>query len=228
MSTAYKLVARKNRPEGSTVSIGDVVIGGTEFVVAAGPCAVESRDQLLQAATGVAAGGARLLRAGAFKPRTSPYAFQGLGEEGLQLLALAHFVVHQQVIDPGEQILIFIRFADEVVGTAFESFHDVADVGERSEQDYGNIFEAFVVFYFVAESKAVHYGHHDITDYQGRPVLSCRGEGLSAISGGPGRIAFRLKQIPQFFRLGRAVFCEEYFHAAAMEYFSHARRIPCM
>jgi 3-deoxy-7-phosphoheptulonate synthase len=66
-----------------------VVIGGAEFVVAAGPCAVESKDQLMQAAAGVASAGARLLRAGAFKPRTSPYAFQGLGEEGLRLLALA-------------------------------------------------------------------------------------------------------------------------------------------
>jgi 3-deoxy-7-phosphoheptulonate synthase len=89
MSGSYKLVARTSRPEGSTVSIGDVVIGGEEFVVAAGPCAVESKDQLMQAATGVASAGARLLRAGAFKPRTSPYAFQGLAEEGLHLLAHA-------------------------------------------------------------------------------------------------------------------------------------------
>jgi 3-deoxy-7-phosphoheptulonate synthase len=89
MSGSYRLVARASRPEGSTVSIGDVVIGGAEFVVAAGPCAVESKDQLMQAAAGVASAGARLLRAGAFKPRTSPYAFQGLGEEGLRLLALA-------------------------------------------------------------------------------------------------------------------------------------------
>jgi len=89
MSGSYKLVARTSRPEGSTVSIGDVVIGGKEFVVAAGPCAVESKDQLMQAATGVASAGARLLRAGAFKPRTSPYAFQGLAEEGLHLLAYA-------------------------------------------------------------------------------------------------------------------------------------------
>jgi 3-deoxy-7-phosphoheptulonate synthase len=89
MSSSYKLVARANRPEGSTVSIGNVTVGGPEFVVAAGPCAVESKDQLMQAATGVASAGARLLRAGAFKPRTSPYAFQGLGEEGLRLLALA-------------------------------------------------------------------------------------------------------------------------------------------
>ena len=89
MSGSYKLVARTSRPEGSTVFIGDVVVGGKEFVVAAGPCAVESKDQLMQAATGVASAGARLLRAGAFKPRTSPYSFQGLAEEGLHLLAHA-------------------------------------------------------------------------------------------------------------------------------------------
>jgi 3-deoxy-7-phosphoheptulonate synthase len=89
MAGSHKLVARENCPAGSTVSLGNVIVGGTEFVVAAGPCAVESKDQLMQAATGVAAAGARLLRAGAFKPRTSPYAFQGLGEEGLRLLALA-------------------------------------------------------------------------------------------------------------------------------------------
>jgi 3-deoxy-7-phosphoheptulonate synthase len=89
MSGSYKLVARASRPNGSTVSIGNVMIGGAEFVVAAGPCAVESQDQLMQAAVGVASAGARLLRAGAFKPRTSPYAFQGLAEEGLRLLALA-------------------------------------------------------------------------------------------------------------------------------------------
>jgi 3-deoxy-7-phosphoheptulonate synthase len=89
MSSSYRLVGRANRPEGTAVAIRDVIIGGSEFVVAAGPCAVESKDQLMQAATGVALAGARLLRAGAFKPRTSPYAFQGLGEEGLRLLALA-------------------------------------------------------------------------------------------------------------------------------------------
>src|SRR5438093_745056 len=89
MGTSYKLVARSENPEGSRVRIGNVEAGGAEFIVAAGPCAVETQDQMMQAATGVAAAGARLLRGGAFKPRTSPYAFQGLGEEGLQLLAEA-------------------------------------------------------------------------------------------------------------------------------------------
>jgi len=127
MSTAYKLVARKNRPEGSTVSIGDVVIGGTEFVVAAGPCAVESRDQLMQAATGVAAGGARLLRAGAFKPRTSPYAFQGLGEEGLQLLALAR-------LETGLPVVTEILSIEDVPLVA--RYSDALQVGARNMQNF--------------------------------------------------------------------------------------------
>jgi 3-deoxy-7-phosphoheptulonate synthase len=87
ISTPYKLVARAVRPEGTRVRVGDVEIGGPEFVVAAGPCAVESERQIRDAAAAVARAGARILRGGAFKPRTSPYAFQGLGEEGLRLLA---------------------------------------------------------------------------------------------------------------------------------------------
>ena len=83
----YPFVAREARNSPTTVRVGDVLIGGTELVVIAGPCSVESGDQIARIARGVAASGAVLLRGGAFKPRTSPYAFQGLGEEGLQLLA---------------------------------------------------------------------------------------------------------------------------------------------
>jgi 3-deoxy-7-phosphoheptulonate synthase len=115
MSSSYKLVARANRPEGSTVAIREVIIGGSEFVVAAGPCAVESKDQVTQAATGVAAAGARLLRAGAFKPRTSPYAFQGLGEEGLRLLKLAGRSAHLPTVTEvlsTEDIPLVAEYAD--------------------------------------------------------------------------------------------------------------------
>jgi len=83
----YKLVSRAARPDGSRIRIGNIEVGGEEFVVAAGPCAIESRLQILETATRVAEAGARLLRGGAFKPRTSPYSFQGLGVEGLELLA---------------------------------------------------------------------------------------------------------------------------------------------
>ncbi|MDP2470624.1 MAG: 3-deoxy-7-phosphoheptulonate synthase [Candidatus Palauibacterales bacterium] len=85
----YPLVSRTHKPESTRVKVEDIVIGGREVVVIAGPCAVESREQILQAAEVVRSAGARLLRGGAFKPRSSPYSFQGLGERGLELLAEA-------------------------------------------------------------------------------------------------------------------------------------------
>jgi 3-deoxy-7-phosphoheptulonate synthase len=81
------LVRRDAKPAGTVVDVAGVLIGGRDVVVMAGPCAVESREQLLAAARAVQASGARVLRGGAFKPRTSPYSFQGLKEEGLALLA---------------------------------------------------------------------------------------------------------------------------------------------
>ena len=82
----YKLVSRETHPESTVVSVGDVRIGGGSVVVMAGPCAVESDDQALRIARYVKEHGAQVFRAGAFKPRTSPYSFQGLGEEGLRIL----------------------------------------------------------------------------------------------------------------------------------------------
>lgn len=87
ISTSFKLVSREMHPEDTLVNVGDVVIGGERIVVIAGPCAVESRDQALGIAREVRRFGAVLFRGGAFKPRTSPYSFQGLGEEGLKILA---------------------------------------------------------------------------------------------------------------------------------------------
>ena len=115
MGSSYKLVGRRERPEGSTVRIGNVEIGGREFVVAAGPCAVESQEQMMQAAKGVASAGARLLRAGAFKPRTSPYSFQGLGEEGLRLLSMAGRATQLPVVTEiltTEDIPVVARYSD--------------------------------------------------------------------------------------------------------------------
>jgi len=117
MSGAYKLVARQERPEGSRIWIGGVEVGGSEFVVAAGPCAVESEDQMMQAARGALDGGARILRAGAFKPRTSPYAFQGLGEEGLRLLSLAGRATGLPVVTEvlsTEDIPLICRYSDAI------------------------------------------------------------------------------------------------------------------
>src|ERR1700684_3857299 len=87
ISSPYKLAGRSFRPEGTIVKLGnDVAIGGNEVVVMAGPCTVESREQLFTTAEAVAKAGARVLRGGAFKPRSSPYSFQGHGEDALTLL----------------------------------------------------------------------------------------------------------------------------------------------
>jgi 3-deoxy-7-phosphoheptulonate synthase len=88
-STLPRRVLRSVRPSGTRVSVGSVEVGGPAFVVAAGPCAVETAQQLQETAAAVASAGAHLLRGGVFKPRTSPYAFQGLGEPGLALLERA-------------------------------------------------------------------------------------------------------------------------------------------
>ena len=85
----FRLVGREAKPAGTVLDIDGVEIGGSEVVVMAGPCSVEGRDQLLSTARAVKSSGARILRGGAFKPRTSPYSFRGLREEGLVLLAEA-------------------------------------------------------------------------------------------------------------------------------------------
>ena len=117
----YKFVSRDFQIEDTVVHVGGVVLGGGPVTVIAGPCAVESRDQLFAAATAVAKAGATILRGDAFKPRTSPYAFQGLGEKGLELLAEAReefgmpFVA--EVVDPRDVELVS-SYADMVrIGT---------------------------------------------------------------------------------------------------------------
>jgi 3-deoxy-7-phosphoheptulonate synthase len=87
ISDLWKLASRSYHPDGSTVTVRDVVIGGTEIAIAAGPCSVEDEGQTLEIAEAIKQAGARMLRGGAFKPRTSPYSFQGLGEKGLKILA---------------------------------------------------------------------------------------------------------------------------------------------
>ena len=89
VSKPYKLVSREVKPDDTVVRIHGTPVGGAELAICAGPCSVESREQILQAARAVKAAGAQLLRGGAYKPRTSPYAFQGLAEEGLRFLAEA-------------------------------------------------------------------------------------------------------------------------------------------
>jgi 3-deoxy-7-phosphoheptulonate synthase len=124
----YKLASRVFRPEGTIVKVGQGVhIGGPEVVVAAGPCAVESAEQIHTIAERVAQLGAKLLRGGAFKPRSSPYTFQGLGEQGLKLLREAAdkngLLVVSEVMDPS-QISLLLPYVD------------VLQVGARNMQNY--------------------------------------------------------------------------------------------
>lgn len=111
----YKLASREFKPSDTVVDVAGVPIGGENIVVIAGPCSVESEDQLLATARAVKDAGARLLRGGAYKPRTSPYAFQGLGEEGLKLLARAREVtglgVVTEVMESGE-VDVVAEYAD--------------------------------------------------------------------------------------------------------------------
>ena len=116
VSTPYKLASHEFHPEDTVVRVGDsALIGGMEIAVMAGPCAVETEEQIESTAEMVAATGAQILRGGAFKPRSSPYSFQGLGEEGLELLAEAReasglpFVT--EVMAP-EQVPLVTRYAD--------------------------------------------------------------------------------------------------------------------
>jgi 3-deoxy-7-phosphoheptulonate synthase len=124
----YKLVSREAHKGNSRVKIGkDVVIGGPEVVVMAGPCSVESEKQLLTTAVAVKAAGAKLLRGGAFKPRTSPYEFQGLGEKGLKLLAKARK-------ETGLAIITELLSEDHAELVA--EYTDIIQIGARNSQNF--------------------------------------------------------------------------------------------
>jgi len=123
----FKLTSRAFRPEDTSFKIGDVTVGGNQLAVIAGPCSVESREQLLETAHAVKEAGATMLRGGAFKPRTSPYSFQGLGEEGLKLLAEAReatgLPVVTEVMSPTKVALVSV-------------YADVLQIGARNMQNY--------------------------------------------------------------------------------------------
>ena len=127
ISTPYKLASRLFKPEDTIIRVGDVEIGGKEVIIAAGPCAVESREQLMTIAEAVKKSGAKLLRGGAFKPRTSPYSFQGLGEKALRYLREAAdkfgLYVITEVIESGQV---------ELVG----QYTDIFQVGARNMQNF--------------------------------------------------------------------------------------------
>jgi 3-deoxy-7-phosphoheptulonate synthase len=127
LSSKFKLVSRGFQAASSVIRVGDIEIGGSDFVVMAGPCAVESEDQFLTTARHVRKCGGNILRGGAFKPRTSPYSFQGLREEGLQIMAAAReetgLPVVTEVISP-ETVPLVTRYAD------------ILQIGARNMQNY--------------------------------------------------------------------------------------------
>jgi 3-deoxy-7-phosphoheptulonate synthase len=131
----YKLASRGFRPAGTIVQVGKVAIGGEKVVVMAGPCSVESRDQIERAADIVADGGASVMRAGAFKPRSSPYSFQGLGEEGLKLLREAAdrrgLLVISEVMD-ATQIPLLCAYADilQIGARNMQNFNLLREIGK--------------------------------------------------------------------------------------------------
>ncbi|ACL67520.1 phospho-2-dehydro-3-deoxyheptonate aldolase [Anaeromyxobacter dehalogenans 2CP-1] len=127
VSQPFKLVSREVKEEDTVIDVGGVPLGGTALAVMAGPCSVESRGQLLEAAHAVKAAGARFLRGGAFKPRTSPYEFQGLGEEGLKLLAAAREETGLKVVTE----VMDVEHLDMVADYA-----DVLQIGARNMQNY--------------------------------------------------------------------------------------------
>ncbi len=123
----YKLVSREFRHSDTVITVGGTKLGGGHIALIAGPCSVESREQLLEAATIAKEGGATMLRGGAFKPRTSPYAFQGLGVEGLEILAEAREMcglpVVTELMDP--------RHLDDVA-----KYSDIIQIGARNMQNF--------------------------------------------------------------------------------------------
>jgi 3-deoxy-7-phosphoheptulonate synthase len=117
VSHAYKLVSREVKNEDSVVRVGGVPVGGRGLTIVAGPCAVESKEQTLVVARAIKEAGAHILRGGAFKPRTSPYSFQGLGEEGLRILAEAREATGLPVVTEAldnEGVDLVERYADAI------------------------------------------------------------------------------------------------------------------
>jgi 3-deoxy-7-phosphoheptulonate synthase len=123
----YKLVSRETQPQSTVIAVGDIKIGGGKPVIMAGPCAVESEEQALTIAHIVKKGGAQVFRGGAFKPRTSPYSFQGLGEEGLKIL---------DKVRRETGLLIVTEATDHTNIEVVEKYADIIQIGARNMQNY--------------------------------------------------------------------------------------------
>ena len=128
----YKLAAKAFRPSGTVIKIGKIEIGGNQVIVMAGPCSVENKEQIERSADIVADGGAQVLRGGAFKPRSSPYSFQGLGEEGLKMMREAAdrrgLLMISEVMD-STQIPLLVQYSD------------ILQIGARNMQNYNLLRE---------------------------------------------------------------------------------------
>lgn len=124
---AYKLVSRQSKQDQTVVDVGGVQVGGSELTIIAGPCAIESREQILDTARAVAAAGANMLRGGAFKPRTSPYDFQGLGVEALKYLKEARDVT-------GLPVVTEVLGVDDLEVT--REYADMLQIGARNMQNF--------------------------------------------------------------------------------------------
>lgn len=127
ISRPFKLVGREFHPDDTVISIGEVTIGAAELAVMAGPCAVEGEQQLMEAALAVKRCGARILRAGAFKPRTSPYSFQGLEKKGLELL---------DRVRRETGLLIVTEVMDQFTVAELAECADIVQVGTRNMQNF--------------------------------------------------------------------------------------------
>lgn len=133
ISKPYKLVSREFKKENTVIKIGDIKIGGADVIVAAGPCSVETKELLLEIAKKIKISGAKMIRGGAFKPRTSPYAFQGLGEKGLKYLDEVKKLTGLPVITEAmnvNQVSLVARYAD------------IVQIGARNMQNFDLLKEA--------------------------------------------------------------------------------------
>ena len=136
ISKPYKLASREFHPDDTIIKVGDAVIGGPKPVIMAGPCSVEDEEQMVSTAKAVKAAGASVLRGGAFKPRTSPYSFRGMGEDGLKLLQLAKQ-------ETGLPIITEVMATADVETVA--KYADILQIGARNMQNYNLLDEVGLI-----------------------------------------------------------------------------------
>ena len=136
ISKPYKLASKEFHPDDTIIKVGDAVIGGPDPVIMAGPCSVEDEEQMVSTAKAVKAAGATVLRGGAFKPRTSPYSFRGMGEDGLKLLQLA-------IQETGLPIITEVMATADVETVA--KYADILQIGARNMQNYNLLDEVGLI-----------------------------------------------------------------------------------